>query len=120
MTEPVRLSNGQSAVSFSVESWSDRQLVSPVDCFEFEQLHRTIRQLFPETVVAPGLTAVSTDSHWYYGLTDKVYRFIPMRLSPQDVARIHGVNERISTDNLAEITRFYVQLVRNTDTRGSF
>jgi carboxypeptidase PM20D1 len=88
--------------------------VSPVDCAEFRSLQQTIHEVFPDVIVAAGLTSVSTDSCWYHGLTDKVYRFIPMRLKPEDILRIHGVNERISVANVAEIVRFYVQLIQNT------
>lgn len=114
ITGGIKLSSGKPAVSISVERWKNRQLVSPIECVEFERLEQTIHQVFPDVIVAPGLTAVSTDSPWYYGLTDKVYRFIPMRVGPEDVSRIHGVNERIAVENLTEIAMFYTQLIRNT------
>jgi len=36
-----------------------------------------------------------------------------MRLYPEDIKRIHGINERISIENYAEIIRFYIQLLQN-------
>jgi carboxypeptidase PM20D1 len=36
-----------------------------------------------------------------------------MVVTPDDVAGFHGTNERISVDNLARATAFYVQLMRN-------
>jgi carboxypeptidase PM20D1 len=42
-----------------------------------------------------------------------VYRFIPMRVKSEDMPRIHGINERIRVENMAEIVRFYAQLIRN-------
>ena len=37
-----------------------------------------------------------------------------MRLTPEDIKRIHGADERIFVENYGEIVRFYVQLLRNT------
>jgi acetylornithine deacetylase/succinyl-diaminopimelate desuccinylase-like protein len=37
-----------------------------------------------------------------------------MRVTPQDMPRIHGIDERIGVKNMGEIARFYYQLMRNT------
>lgn len=42
-----------------------------------------------------------------------VYRFLPVRIRKEDLARIHGTNERIGVESYAGVVRFYVQLVRN-------
>ena len=36
-----------------------------------------------------------------------------MRAKPEDLARFHGTNERIASANLAEMVRFYHQLLNN-------
>ena len=81
----------------------------------FETLTTTIRQVFPETVVAPSLLIAATDSRHYAGLTESIYRFLPQRLGPGDLSRIHGIDERISIENYEEVIRFYAQLIRNSD-----
>ncbi len=65
-------------------------------------------------MVAPGLVIGGTDSKHYAKIADNSYRFLPMRLGPDDIKRIHGADERVSIENYAEIIRFYVQLIRNT------
>lgn len=47
-------------------------------------------------------------------LTDKIFRFIPERMKPEDLERQHGTNERIDIDNLADCVRFYMMLVQST------
>ena len=42
-------------------------------------------------------------------LTRNVYRFLPVRLGPDDLKRIHGAYERISLKNYGEAVRFYRQ-----------
>ena len=38
-----------------------------------------------------------------------------MRVAKADLARIHGTNERVGVDNMAELVTFYTKLVRNAD-----
>ena len=75
----------------------------------------TIRQIFPSAIVAPSLVPGGTDSRHYQPLADGVYRFSPQRTGPEDRARYHGTNERLSVENFAECVRFYAQLVKNSD-----
>ncbi len=81
---------------------------------EFQVLHKTIREVFPDVVVAPSLVIGSTDSKHYRKIAENSFRFIPMRLEEEDLKRIHGKDERIGIENYGEIIRFYVQLLRNT------
>jgi carboxypeptidase PM20D1 len=57
----------------------------------------------------------ATDARWYAPLSAHVYRFVPLRLAPEDLRRIHGNNERISVANYAELVRFYAQLLLNVN-----
>jgi carboxypeptidase PM20D1 len=113
ITDDIRLDNGQRAIEIRSERVSSGDQVAPTDCDEFRVIQRTIHQVFPDVIVAPGLTAFTTDSAKYFPVCDKVYRFIPMRLNQTDMERIHGIDERIGVDNLAEIASFYMQLLRN-------
>ena len=88
--------------------------VSPTGAASYQLLNRTVRSLFPEVVVTPALYVAGSDSHHFTGLTQNIYRFSPVRVKPEDLRRLHGTNERIATSNLAELVRFYHQLLRNT------
>ena len=77
-------------------------------------LHETVRQVFPDAIVAPSLTIGGTDTKHLARIADSSFRFLPMRLHPEDVSRIHGSDERVSVENYAEIIRFYIQLLQNT------
>ncbi len=54
-----------------------------------------------------------TDARHYASVSDNIYRFVPLRLSRDDLQHIHCVNERISVDNYAEIVQFYARLIQN-------
>jgi carboxypeptidase PM20D1 len=87
--------------------------VSPSAAPSYQLLQRTLRSLFPDAIVAPGLYTAGSDSHYFAAISDNIYRFTPVRVKPEDLSRLHGTNERIATANLAELVRFYHQLIRN-------
>jgi carboxypeptidase PM20D1 len=76
-------------------------------------MQRTLRAVFPGTLVAPALYIAGSDSHHFVDIADSIYRFSPVRVKPEDVSRLHGTNERIAVANLGELVRFYHQLLRN-------
>ena len=53
-----------------------------------------------------------TDTKHYGRIANDAYRFTPIRAGPDDITRIHGVNERLAVDNYGEIIRFYGALLR--------
>jgi carboxypeptidase PM20D1 len=98
-------------LSFSSEPSAE----SPASSEAYSLLDMTIRQAVGGNglAVSPYLVVTATDSRYYARLTPRVYRFQPQRLAPEDIARIHGTNERIGVQNYAEMIHFYYQLLRN-------
>ncbi len=88
--------------------------VSSVTSDSFKMLQKTIMEIFPNAVVAPSLVLGATDSRHYQNIADNVYRFVPMWLVTEDLARVHGTNERLSVKNFAQIIKFYAQLIKNS------
>ena len=80
----------------------------------FKALNRTIREIFPDVVVAPGLMVAATDSRHYTAVTDTIFRFSPVRANSDDLKRFHGTNERLSVEGYADMIRFYRRLIENT------
>ena len=79
----------------------------------YQMLNRTIREIFPDVIVAPGLMVGATDSRHYAGVTDKIFRFSPVRANGEDLKRFHGTNERLSVEGYADMIRFYRRLLEN-------
>ena len=86
--------------------------VSRSDSRVFGAIARTVREVFPTAVVAPALFLGATDGRQYERIADDVYRFLPVRMVPADLARIHGTDERIAKSALIDAVRFYRQLLR--------
>lgn len=81
----------------------------------YARLNRTIREVFPGTVVAPGLMVAATDSRHMLPIADHVFRFSPVRVREADLSRFHGTNERLSVANLVEMAGFYHRLLSAPD-----
>jgi carboxypeptidase PM20D1 len=80
----------------------------------YQVLVRTIRELFPDVVVAPGLVIGGTDSRHMTAVADHIFRFSPVRARAEDLSRFHGSDERIAVANYADLIRFYGALIRNS------
>ena len=78
----------------------------------FDWVQQGIGQVFPEAVVATGLIIGYTDGRLYRTVARDVYGFAPIRIGPDDVRRIHGIDERISLRGYAEVIAFYRALLR--------
>jgi carboxypeptidase PM20D1 len=87
--------------------------VSSADSESFRMLERTIRSVAPEAIVAPYLVVVVTDARHYRELTGNVFRFMPARLGPRDLERMHGTNERLAVRDYERAIRLYRQLILN-------
>ncbi len=85
--------------------------VSAADADGYRVIERAIREVFPDAMVAPSLVLVGTDSRHFGDIADQVYRFMPIRFKPDDLARPHGTDERIAIDQLADMVRFYHRLL---------
>ena len=85
--------------------------ISNVNGVAYQHLSQTIRDSFGNTLVAPNLTVVGTDSRYFLPLTQNVFRFAPIRLTQEDTQRIHGLNERIAVKDLAAAAAFYYRLI---------
>ncbi|MBF7730032.1 M20 family peptidase [Pseudomonas sp. N040] len=92
--------------------------VSAVDDAAYQYLSQTIRDSFGDTLVAPNLTLGGTDSRYFLPLTQNVFRFAPIRMTPEDAQRFHGLNERIAIEDLGTAAAFYYRLLGQLPGQG--
>lgn len=116
VTERVRsqvqqVTGGGNFELFVLPGANEATKVSSTDSAAYRLLNRTVREVFPGTLVAPGLYIAGSDSVHFVDISEHVFRFSPIRARPEDLSRFHGTNERISLDNLADLIRFYHRLL---------
>jgi carboxypeptidase PM20D1 len=92
---------------------SESSRVSSPESNGFRTLHRTIAEVYPDAVVAPGISMVATDSRHYAPIASEIYRFLPLRVTSDDLERIHGTDERIGVETYAKLIGFLARLIEN-------
>jgi len=102
---------GDNRVEIKVLAESPASTVSPMDGLGFRLIEKCIGQHYPDAVVVPYLLTGSTDSKSLEPLASGVYRFTPCRLTKKDITRMHGVNERVSTENIEKAVRFFKTVI---------
>jgi acetylornithine deacetylase/succinyl-diaminopimelate desuccinylase-like protein len=73
---------------------------APLDTPFYRAVGRAVSQRMPDAGVFPLLMAGATDGHYWRERGYAAYGFTPVILERQDINRVHGVDERISLDNL--------------------
>lgn len=75
-----------------------------------------IRDCYPNAVISPATCNGGTDSRLFWPLAQgNVFRFSPMSLTGNDVARIHGHNERLSVTSHLQSIRFFIHLIAHSN-----
>ena len=101
-------------VKLTVQDWlHEPSPVSPVNTTGFETIQKTIRQVYPEALVAPTLMLASSDSKSYSKISSNIYKFAPIYVTAKEMAGIHGVNERNAKSCFNRGINFYYWLVKN-------
>jgi carboxypeptidase PM20D1 len=85
--------------------------VSSTTSATYRTLEREIRGFEPNAIVSPSLVIGATDSRAYGSFARDVYRFLPVRLGPSDLERIHGTNERIGVHDYGRAVAFMSNLI---------
>lgn len=86
--------------------------ISTTDSLGFNLIAQSIRDLDDKTLVAPYLVQGGTDSKYFYGVSDNVYRFLMMRVTKDTLKRLHGIDEQITTTDYLDTIRFYYQMLK--------
>jgi carboxypeptidase PM20D1 len=112
VADHVRRTIGDEQIRVDVApGWAEASAVAATDSASYRLINRTVRELFPGVLVAPGLMIGGSDSRHMAPIADNVYKFSPVRARSEDLPRFHGTDERISIANYAELIRFYHRLI---------
>lgn len=100
----VQLLSGSGNPASSVSDWNSTG---------FETIGRSVREIYGEIVVTPGLMIAASDTRHYGKVADHAFRFNPMMVTQEDIAAFHGTNEKVSVEGLGKGVRVYMQVIRN-------
>lgn len=85
----------------------------------FSVISKVVRQIKGDVPVLPFVTTGATDLRYFRRLGIQAYGFFPMTLSKEELFRMHGVNERISIQNMSEALEGTIAIVRALAVRKS-
>lgn len=77
----------------------------------FRAIERVAEMEDPEAVVVPRMIAGFTDAHWFRELGITAYGFMPRRLTAAESAGVHGVDERVRIDAIADSARLTARIL---------
>lgn len=89
--------------------------LSPSNGRAYEIIGEAIQKLYPGTLITPYITIGATDCKHMGDLSDRIYRFMPVLLSPEEQRSIHNYNEYLSIDNYGRMIAYYTYLIENFD-----
>jgi carboxypeptidase PM20D1 len=99
----ARVAHPDSAVEASAES--------PVDHEGWRSIVSALGESFPDAAALAFLFSAGTDSKHYRHIVRAIYRFTPLVQTKEDIARIHGRDEKVELGNLRRCAHFYRSLI---------
>ena len=80
VTEHVRRTVNDERIEIQVlDTPAEPSSVSSASAPAYQLVERTVREVFPDAMVAPGLVLAGTDARHFEDIADNVYRFMPIR-----------------------------------------
>lgn len=92
---------------------SNPSSVSSTNSKGYAIINQSIKEIFPDVITVPNLVIGATDGRYYSEICDNIYRFLPIRLNPDNIKAMHGINENIPVDEFEDVVRFYIRLIEN-------
>lgn len=86
--------------------------VSPAEGEAYERIVDALKVALPQLEPIPGIMTGATDSRFFAGICDAVYRVSPFSCAKEVLGSMHGVNERVSVDSLCEGIAFFRALMQ--------
>ena len=80
------------------------------DAYRF--LVQAIKENYPDVLISPYVIMGGTDARHYSEVCDAPIRFSPIRVNNADLKKMHGINESIKIESVAEAVKFYKYLMQ--------
>jgi len=101
-------------VSVEVIDWPDNPSVTaPWDSGLFQALEQACRTYMPKAIVAPAICVGGTDARYFRARGIPSYGLVPGMFTAEDLKGFHGLDERMSIENL----RLGIQIIHDATLR---
>ncbi len=79
---------------------------------DYGLIEEVLQEEFPGCVVAPSLLFAASDSRFFRHNGIPAYGICPVLVSLEDINMIHGIDEKISVENMIKGTEVYTKIIR--------
>ncbi len=115
LIEEVRTTiNSENIVITLQDTYWEASSVSSTTSPSYALISKSIKEIFPNLITVPNLVIDATDGRYYEDISKNVYRFLPIRLHPDNITTVQGIDEHISVLEFEDAIRFYTQLIRTS------
>ena len=85
---------------------------SPRDTEDFALIKKIHLEHYPDALAVASLLMGASDSRFFRSKGIPCYGVCPMLISVEELNRVHGIDERISAENMVKGTRIYTDIVK--------
>jgi acetylornithine deacetylase/succinyl-diaminopimelate desuccinylase-like protein len=79
---------------------------------DYALIEEVLQEEFPGCIVAPYLLFTASDSRFFRHKGIPAYGIFPVLVSLEDINMIHGIDEKISVENMIKGTEVYTKIIR--------
>ncbi|HEY8463235.1 MAG TPA: M20/M25/M40 family metallo-hydrolase [Bacillota bacterium] len=78
----------------------------------YKEMEQAVQKIMPEAMLVPYLSPGGTDSRYFRQRGITAYGFMPVIINETELQRMHGIDERLSLDNLELGTKILYEVVQ--------
>ena len=86
--------------------------ISDVSSDAFRLVERAVSSAYPGVITSPYLMTGASDSRFLSRVCDNCIRFAPFKISNEQMATVHGIDENIDVETLAPGVDFYKFIIK--------
>ena len=109
----MRRAVNDARVKVELVTGNDPSPVSETEGPAFERIRQAAQTTWPGALTLPALMTGASDAYHYSAVCSRVYRFSPLKISPELNACVHAANERLPIQALMEAESFYRNFIKN-------
>ena len=77
----------------------------------FKIISKSVKEVYGDVIVAPGLMVGGSDSKHYAKAAKNSYRFNPFPISSKELNGLHGIDEKIKKKDFLDGIRSYIKII---------
>ena len=87
---------------------------------QYNMARDVIHKVFPGVEIIPYVVTGGTDSRFYDGKIDASVRFEPVKVSKDQLARMHAIDENLDINTLPLAVEYYKEIIKKQEVRSDY